>query len=122
MPHDYPTRNEDTPAPVVSENRRGSQRSRSARPIPRRVYRVEDLRPLDAWIVDLSCGGLALLLPERLPAGATLFLEVESVPEAPPLKVWASVVRCAPDEGGEWLVGCELVNRLSEGELETLLI
>src|SRR5207245_6890555 len=114
-------RGETTSTPVASE-RRTWERWGSARPIPRRIYRVDDLQPLDAWILDLSCGGVALLVPGPLSAGALLFVELESLPEASPVKVWATVVRCEPDAGGEWVVGCELVNPLSEKQLESLLV
>jgi hypothetical protein len=110
-----------SPSSAVAE-RRDWERCGSARPIPRRIYSVEDLRPLDAWILDLSCSGMALLVPDPLSEGALLFVELESLPEAAPVKVWANVVRCVPAEDGEWFVGCELVNCLSEKQLETLLI
>jgi hypothetical protein len=112
---------ETTPTPVASD-RRTWERWGSARPIPRRIHRVDNLQPLEAWILDLSCGGLALLVPSPLPTDTLLFVELESLPEASPVKVWANVVRCEPDPGGEWVVGCELVNPLSEKQLESLLV
>ena len=105
-----------------ADNRRTWQRSLSSRPIPRRIYSVEDFRPLDAWMVDVSCGGVALFLTEPLAEGAILFIELEALPEAPPVKVWATVIRCKPADGGDWLLGCELMNRLSEQQLESLLV
>jgi hypothetical protein len=112
---------ETTPTPAAAE-RRTWERWGSARPIPRRIYRVDDLKPLEAWILDLSCGGLALLVPNPLDMGALLFVELESLPEASPVKVWAHVMRCEPVEGDEWVVGCEVVNPLSEKQLESLLV
>ncbi len=106
----------------LADNRRAYERCASTRPFPRRIYNVEDFRPLDAWILDVSCGGLALLLPHPLPLETILFVELETVPEATPVKVWASVLRCQKCETGEWLVGCELINRLSKARLETLLV
>ena len=106
----------------AADNRRLSPRALSARPIPRRIYCVDDFRPLDAWLVDISRSGLALYLPSPLPEGAVLFLELEALPEAAPVKVWASVVHCEHDVSGDWLLGCELVNQLSTTQLESLLI
>ena len=106
----------------VADNRRAFERCASTRPFPRRIYNVEDYAPLDAWILDVSCAGLALLVPKPLPLGSILFVELETVPEAAPVKVWATVVRCQPNETGEWLMGCELVNPLSKARLEDLLV
>jgi hypothetical protein len=122
MRHDHPDPLDGMHNAAAFWDRRGAQRCMSARPIPRRIYRVEDFQPLDAWIVDVSCGGVALLLSEPLESGVTLFIELESLPEAPPVKVWASVVRSVPADSGDWLVGCELVNCLSERALGTLLV
>ena len=122
MPRDDLGSHGEIAAPPVIAGLRTYERCGSARPIPRRIYRVEDLKPLDAWVLDLSRGGLALLVPNSLLEGTVLFVELESLPEAPPVRVWANVVRCEPDEGGEWRVGCELVNPLSEKQLESLLV
>jgi hypothetical protein len=102
-------------------DRRAWRRADSTRPIPRRIYLVEDFQPLDAWIVDLSRGGLAVLLPRPVRVGALLFIELESLPEVPPVKVFASVARCEANPDGEWVVGCEFVARLSEEDLEAIL-
>ncbi len=121
MRHDQPDPTEATPCPATAERRR-AERAASVRPLPRRIYRVDDFRPLDAWIVDVSRCGLALLLPEPQAKGTDLFIELESLPEAPPVRVWASVIRCVPGDNGDWLVGCELLNGLSDQELQALLV
>ncbi len=102
-------------------NRRSWQRADSARPIPRRSYTAEDFRPLDAWITDLSRGGIALLLSRSVRPGALLFIELESLPEIDPIKTWATVVRCDDAGDGNWAAGCEFVVRLSEEDLEAVL-
>jgi hypothetical protein len=106
---------------AAASNRR-YERALSARPIPRRSYCVDDFRPLDAWIVDVSRSGLALYLPDPLPEETVLFLELETLPQAPPVKVWATVVHFQPGENGDWLHGCELVNPLSTKQLRSLLV
>jgi hypothetical protein len=106
---------------TAAADRRVWTRAESSRPIPRRIYRVDTLEPLDAWIVDLSQGGLALLLPQPLPDGTLLFIELESAPQVQPVKAWANVVRSTRTDDGSWQVGCEFVNRLSEKDLASLL-
>ncbi|HYT91923.1 MAG TPA: PilZ domain-containing protein [Gemmataceae bacterium] len=108
-------------ADTATQEQRAWPRSESARPLPRRIYLVDDFQPLDAWIVDVSQGGLTLLLARPLGAGTLLFIELESAPEAEPVKVWASIVRCAATSDTDWLLGCEFVNRLSEAELTAVL-
>jgi hypothetical protein len=107
---------------TLTEERRACPRIGSTRPIPRRIYRVDDFRNLDAWITDLSSKGIGLLLSDPQTEGTVLFIELETLPEAAPLKVWATVVRCQAVEGGEWFVGCELINDLSPRQLETVLL
>src|SRR5262245_41305634 len=96
-------------------------RSESARPLPRRIYIVDNFQPLDAWLVQVSQGGLTVLLSRPLAAETLLFIELESAPEARPVKVWATIVRCTATSDTDWLLGCEFVNRLSEAELRAVL-
>jgi hypothetical protein len=107
-------------AATTTRDPRITTRSPSARPIPRRIYLVDNFQRLDAWIVDLSQSGLAVLLPEPLQTGELLFIELESTPEVAPVKVWAGVTRCTASADANWLVGCEFVNHLSADELEAL--
>src|SRR2546421_526560 len=106
---------------ITATDRRAWTRAESMRPIPRRIYLVDTFQPLDAWIIDLSQGGLALLLTRPLRLGTLLFIELESAPDAEPVKVWASAVRCGATDDANWVIGCEFVNRLSEGELTAIL-
>ncbi len=113
------TRPPDQPAGTA--DRRLNERLESSRPLPRRLYRVEDFRNLDAWITELSRGGLALLLSEPLATATLLFVELESRPDARPVRVWASVVRCSDLGDNTWSAGCELVNPLEDDDLDALL-
>jgi hypothetical protein len=106
---------------TATADRRALARADSTRPFPRRCYLVATLEPIDAWIVNLSQGGVALLLTRPLPVGALLFLELESAPDRAPLKVWADVVRCSEGDQDNWQVGCMFVNPLSADDLESTL-
>jgi hypothetical protein len=109
------------PTPAATADRRVAERTAAARPMPRRVYLVEDFRRLDAWVTDLALSGLGLILPAPLPEGTLVFLELESTPEVRPVKVWATALcnRLLNDE--TWLVGCEFVAPLTTSELQALL-
>jgi hypothetical protein len=115
---DRPQTHASNPA---TADRRARARLESTRPIPRRIYLVETLEPLDAWIVDLSERGVGLVVSRPLPLGAVLFIELESAPDEAPVKVWAEVVRCAAAEDTNWVVGCEFINRLSADDLDATM-
>lgn len=59
--------------------------------------------------VDMSPGGVQLLLPEALPVGTHLQLSLE-IPMGP-RSLEGEVVWCAPAEGGEHLVGVQFLQR-----------
>src|SRR5262245_33378287 len=51
-------------------------------------------------------GGIALLVTEPVQPGSLLFVELETRPDARPVRVWASVVRCTEAGESGWAVGC----------------
>lgn len=103
-------------------NRRACIRYRCTRPIPRRMAIAESFTSLDAWVVDISASGLCLLLDRPLEQGTLLFVELESAPTFPPVELLAKVARVSPVTEGEWHIGCEFVNGLSEEELHAILL
>lgn len=102
-------------------NRRACIRYRCNRPIPRRMALAESFTSLDAWVVDISLKGLGLLLDRPLENGTLLFVELEATPAAPPVELLANISRSTPVGDGEWVIGCEFVNGLSEEELQAVL-
>jgi len=83
---------------------------------------AETYKSLDGWLTDISTTGLGLLLAKPLEVGTLLFVELESSPEALPVELLATVVRTTATPEAEWLIGCELVNRLDEEELQSILL
>jgi hypothetical protein len=82
---------------------------------------AESFTCLDAWVVDISLKGLGLLLDRSLDKGTLLFVELEATPAALPVELLANVVRTTPVAEGEWIIGCDFVNGLSEEELQAVL-
>src|SRR5437764_2910863 len=80
------------PPAKSGRERRVWARRASARPMPRRMMLEPNHDIADGWIVDLSIGGLSLLLSVPLEPGEILSLELESHPECRPVNVRASVV------------------------------
>jgi hypothetical protein len=120
--HPQPSLPEALANDFAGVNRRACVRYRCTRPLPRRMALAESYTSLDGWLVDVSTSGLALLLDCPLDVGTLLFVELESATESVPVELLASIVRVTANSEAEWLVGCELVNRLSEAELKALLL
>lgn len=74
-----------------------------------------------ARIVNISAGGMGLLLPCEFGAGTLLRLDLErtAAREAGPLLL--RVVRATARPAGDWLLGCEFADPLRDDELYALL-
>jgi hypothetical protein len=122
MSHDPATNHEETDTAVAAVERRLWERLACTRPIPRRLA-LEPGRELDdGWVVDLSAGGLCVLLNTRPERGAVLYLELESHPDHPPVALRARVVRVQAMPEGDWLVGCQYLEPISEETVKGLLL
>jgi hypothetical protein len=121
MPHNPVSLPEGLSTEHSGLNRRACIRYRCTRPIPRRMAIAESFASLDGWLTDISVIGLGLLLDRALDAGTLLYVELESSPEAAPVELLAHVVQNTATPEGDWLIGCEFVNRLDEADLRALL-
>lgn len=78
----------------------------------------------DCWpavVLDISRGGLALILGRRLEIDTTVVVDLQT-PHAPAARsVPARVVHVRPHGSGHWRIGCELLEQLSPEQLQALL-
>jgi hypothetical protein len=74
-----------------------------------------------ARISDISCGGVKLVSNYRFPLGTALRLHVSGADELAPHALTAEVVHDCRRSDGRWIMGCRLVNLMSEKELARLL-
>jgi PilZ domain len=74
-----------------------------------------------ARICDISCGGVKLASSCRLPLGTALRLHVNGADELAPRALTAEVVHDCAQSDGRWVMGCRLINLMSEKELARLL-
>jgi hypothetical protein len=74
-----------------------------------------------ARIQDLSRNGLALIFKRPFELGARLTVEFLVSGGENPIQLQVEVVHAKPISTGEWYVGCQLLQELSEAELEDLL-
>jgi hypothetical protein len=75
----------------------------------------------EATVLDISCHGIGLLLPRRFEPGTLLTVGLTEQAEGEKRLLLARVVRASAQPEGRWLVGCTLINPLTEDELKLLL-
>jgi hypothetical protein len=75
----------------------------------------------EATVRNISCEGIGLLLGRRFEPGALLAIELTESSEGRQLLLLARVAHATQQPEGSWLVGCTLMNPLSEDEIANLL-
>ena len=75
---------------------------------------------LPARILDISAGGVGLLVPCQFESRTLLNLQLPPPPGLPGRKVLVRVVQARPYGNGDWFLGCEFADRLTDEELEAL--
>ncbi len=73
---------------------------------------------VNARVVNISAGGIGLLLPCQFEEGTLLHFEL---PGAEARKVLVRVVRALDHANGDWFLGCEFAERLGDDEVRALL-
>jgi PilZ domain len=75
---------------------------------------------LPARILNISAGGVGLLVPCQFESKTLLNLQLPPRPRQPGRKVLVRVVQGRPFGNGDWYLGCEFADRLTDAELEAL--
>src|SRR2546426_281781 len=70
-----------------------------------------------AKVVDISAGGLRLVVSRRFEVGTVLRLEIHSGLQAAPWAFLARVIHARPQTGGDWALGCAFARELDEEDL-----
>jgi hypothetical protein len=74
-----------------------------------------------ARVQDISRSGLGLFFKRPFELGARLTVEFLVSGREDPIQLQVEVVHAKPLSTGDWYLGCELVQELSEAELQDLL-
>jgi hypothetical protein len=74
-----------------------------------------------ARILNISPGGIGLLLPCQFPAGILLHFELPAGSDQPARDLLVRVLRVIEHSPGMWFLGCEFASQLGEEELRSLL-
>jgi hypothetical protein len=73
-----------------------------------------------ARILNISAGGVGLLLPCQFESRTLLNLQLPPEPGQQPRKVLVRVVQAKPHGKGDWFLGCEFADQLTEAEIDAL--
>lgn len=103
----------------IPQTRRAAVRYRCDQLPSRRIFVLESYQTVRGHILDLSEGGVGLLLPRPIPQGTLLFIDLMGMDIA--TEHLARVAHATPREDGQWLVGCQFEHPLDAGELSLIL-
>jgi hypothetical protein len=81
----------------------------------------EDSRLETTSVLDLSCSGLAILLPRRLERGTALVVEISGIVGRFGEPILLRVENARERDGGLWVTGCSFAREFSEREFNQLL-
>jgi hypothetical protein len=102
-------------------NRRAYVRYQCGPATPGRLMVVEGHEWQRAWIIDLSLGGAGLLLSRSLEPGLTLVLHMRSTSQSKTYELPAHVAHASRQPDGDWVIGCEFEQQLTDDLLDALL-
>jgi hypothetical protein len=85
------------------------------------VHAADDHEIQRACILDASLAGVGMLLTRPLEPGQLVVITIRTNVSSKPIELSARVRHCSAMPHGDWLIGCELVTRLTPAELEQLL-
>jgi hypothetical protein len=103
------------------QNQRATVRYRCPPASAGRVYVAEDLEFQRAWLHNLSATGIGLLLGKPLDYGLFVTVVLTGVHSNKKYTLAAHAVHSTHQPTGEWLVGCQFVDPLSDEDLDDLL-
>jgi len=80
-----------------------------------------DSQPTSGRILNISPGGIALLVSTPWPKGTLVWLQLQATPQRPSRSVLVRVAHEAKPVGEDWLLGCEFAFQIAEEDLQRLL-
>jgi hypothetical protein len=102
-------------------NKRATVRYRCAPATIGKLYVSDDHEYQHSWLVNLSAGGVGLILTRPVPRGSFVLIHIKSNHPGKTYELAAHVVYCNALPHGEWNVGLELATPLSPEDLDLLL-
>jgi hypothetical protein len=110
------------PRPVApSRPRRATVRYRCAPATIGKLYLSGEQVSQNAWLQNLSATGVGIILPQPVDVGVFVTVQIKCIDPQQTYELSAHVVHAAQQVGGDWVIGCELLNPLSAEDLDRLL-
>lgn len=116
-----PLAEERLPARKSPSNRRAAVRYHCGPATPGKVLLVEGQEWQRAWVLDLSLGGVGLLLNRPLEAGLSIVVVLKCSTTGKSEEILARVCHSSRQADGDWVVGCEFTTKLNDEQLDRLL-
>jgi hypothetical protein len=101
-------------------NRRARVRYRCSPPNPGRAFLANSSKSVDAAVVDLSVGGVGLILDNYVEPGTLVRIELGDGGKDICVDLVAEISHATHLEDGRWRCGCEWIRPLTEEELLVL--
>jgi hypothetical protein len=122
MSYQYLAYTDKVPLPKHSwSNRRAFVRYQCGPATPGRVLVADVQEWQRAWIIDLSLGGVGLLLSRPLEMGLDLVLHLRSDSQKRKFELTARVAHASRQPDGDWVIGCEFLQPVTDDVLDALL-
>ena len=74
-----------------------------------------------AWVLDVSLGGIGLLVSRALDPGLSVVIRMSDTAGAKVYDLPARIVHTTKEPGGDWIVGCRLDKPLTQQDLDALV-
>jgi hypothetical protein len=74
-----------------------------------------------AWVLDISLGGVGLLLSRPIDSGSEIVVHLRTSNREEVIQVPARVCHASRQPDGDWIVGCEFHEKLVDEQLDLLL-
>ena len=103
----------------AASNRRASVRYQCGLATPGRLLLADGQEWQRAWVLDLSLGGVGLLLSRSLEQGSEVIVVLKSATQT--FELAARVCHSSRQQDGDWIVGCEFAKKLTHEERDALL-
>jgi hypothetical protein len=102
-------------------NRRATIRYHCAPATPGRIALPPRPEMQRAWVLDVSLGGVGLMLGRPLEPGQSVVLRLRGAADGQVYELTARVAHATREPGGDWVIGCRLDRELNRDELDDLL-
>ncbi len=105
---------------VAHSNRRATVRYRRTSQQPGRAFIANSSRAVDALVIDISLGGIGLILESHVEPDTLVRVELGGENNEMMVELLANITHVASMDKGRWRCGCEWVRKLSAEELQVL--